>query len=160
MADRSGLLRDLDAARAAFLEVLEDVDLELATVPGVMEDWSVRDLVYHVAVWCEHGSEAIDLAAHGRAGSFSYSPAETDAMNARFLADGRTVSPADALAREEAAFEGFRARLAGLEEALLALELGNGDLVEEVVVYDGAAHYDEHTAHLRSWFGTDSDDGE
>ena len=160
MADRSGLLRDLDAAREAFLAVLEDVDLELATVPGVMEDWSVRDLVYHVAVWCEHGSEAIDLAAHGRADSFSYSPADTDAMNARFLTDGRTVSPVDALAREEAAFEGFRARLAGLDEALLGLELGNGDRVEEVVVYDGAAHYDEHTAHLRSWFGTDPDDGE
>ena len=45
MADRSGLLRDLDAARGGFLEVLADVDLELATVPGVMEDWSVRDLV-------------------------------------------------------------------------------------------------------------------
>ena len=159
MADRSGLLRDLDAAREAFLEVLTNVDLELATVPGVMEDWSVRDLVYHVAVWCEHGSEAIDLAAHGRAASFSYSTGDTDAMNARFLADGRSVSPVDALAREEAAFEGFRARIAGLDEALLVLELGNGDTVEEVIVYDGPEHYDEHTAHLRSWFGTDSDEG-
>ena len=82
MADRSGLLRDLDAAREAFLEVLADVDLDLATVPGVMEDWSVRDLVYHVAVWCEHGSEAVDLAAHGRADSFAYSTGDTDAMNA------------------------------------------------------------------------------
>ena len=159
MADRSGLLRDLDAAREAFLEVLEDVDLELATVPGVMEDWSVRDLVYHVAVWCEHGSEAIDLAAHGRAASFAYSPGDTDAMNASILADGRAVSPVDALAREEGAFEGFRARIAGLDEALLALELGNGDTVEEVIVYDGPEHYAEHTAHLRSWFGTDADDG-
>jgi Mycothiol maleylpyruvate isomerase N-terminal domain len=159
VADRSGLLRDLDAAREAFLEVLADVDLELATVPGVMEDWSVRDLVYHVAVWCEHGSEAIDLAAHGRADAFSYSWSDTDAMNERFLANGRSVSPADALAREEAAFEGFRARIAGLDEALLALELGNGDTVEEVIVYDGPRHYDEHTAHMRSWFGTDADDG-
>jgi hypothetical protein len=159
VADRSGLLRDLDAAREAFLEVLADVDLELATAPGVMEDWSVRDLVYHVAVWCEHGSEAIDLAAHGRAASFSYSTGDTDAMNARFLADGRSVSPADALAREEAAFEGFRARIAGLEEALLVLELGNGDTVEEVIVYDGPQHYGEHTEHLRSWFGTDPDEG-
>jgi len=159
VADRSGLLRDLDAAREAFLEVLADVDLELATVPGVMEDWSVRDLVYHVAVWCEHGSEAVDLAAHGRAASFAYSTGDTDAMNARFLADGRGVSPADALAREDAAFEGFRERIAGLEEALLAVELGNGDTVEAVIVYDGSAHYDEHTEHLRSWFGTDADDG-
>jgi hypothetical protein len=158
VADRSGLLRDLDAAREAFLEVLEDVDLELATVPGVMEEWSVRDLVYHIAVWCEHGSEAIDLAAHGRAASFAYSPSDTDAMNARFLADGRAVSPVDALAREEGAFEGFRARIAGLDEALLALELGNGDTVEEVIGYDGPGHYAEHTGHLQSWFGSEAGD--
>jgi Protein of unknown function (DUF1706) len=160
VADRSGLLRDLDASREALQEALANVDLELATVPGVMEDWSVRDLVYHVAKWCEHGSEAIDLAAHGRADAFSYSTGDTDAMNERFLVEGRSVSPADALAREEAAFEGFRARIAGLDEALLGLELGNGDTVEEVIVYDGPEHYDEHTAHLRAWFGTDADEGD
>jgi hypothetical protein len=159
VADRSGLLRDLDAAREAFLVVLEDVDLELTTVPGVIEDWSVRDLVYHLAVWCEHGSEAVDLAAHGRGEAFSYSGSDTDAMNARFLVDGRSVPAVDALAREEAAFEGLRARIAGLDEALLGLELGNGDTVEEVIVYDGPEHYEEHTAHLRSWFGSDADDG-
>lgn len=158
MADRSGLLRDLDASREAFLDVLSEVDLELATVPGVMEDWSVRDLVYHVAAWCEHGSEAIDLAAHGRADSFSYSTGDTDAMNERFLAEGRSFSPVDALAREEAAFEGFRARIAGLEEALLNVRMGNGDSVEEVIVYDGPEHYDEHTGHLRAWFGKEADE--
>jgi Mycothiol maleylpyruvate isomerase N-terminal domain len=158
VADRSGLLRDLDASREAFIDVLGAVDLELATVPGVMEDWSVRDLVHHLAAWCDHGSEAIDLAAHGRAEAFNYSTGDTNAMNERFLAEGRAISPADALAREEAAFEGFRARIAGLDEALLTLELGNGDTVEEVIVYDGPEHYDEHTAHLRAWFGTDSDD--
>ena len=160
MADRSSLLRDLDASRDAFLDVLSNVDLELATVPGVMDGWSVRDIVYHVAVWCEHGSEALDLASHGRADSFSYSSGDTDAMNERFLIEGRSFSPADALAREEAAFEGFRARIAGLDEALLGLELGNGDTVEEVIVYDGPEHYDEHTAHLRAWFGTDDQEGE
>jgi Mycothiol maleylpyruvate isomerase N-terminal domain len=159
VADRSTLLRDLDASRQAFLDALSDVDLGLATVPGVIEDWSVRDLVYHVAVWCEHGSEAIDLASHGRAGSFAYSTGDTDAMNARFLDEGRSVSATDALAREEAAFEGFRARIGGLDEALLTLELGNGDTVEAVIVYDGPEHYDEHTSHLRAWFGTDADGG-
>jgi mycothiol maleylpyruvate isomerase-like protein len=157
VADRSSLLRDLDASRDAFLDVLSNVDLELATVPGVMEDWSVRDIVYHVAMWCEHGSEALDLASHGRAEAFSYSTGDTDAMNERFLAEGRSFSPADALAREEAAFEGFRTRIAGLDEALLDLELGNGDTVEEVIVYDGPEHYDEHTAHLRAWFVADGD---
>ena len=158
MADRSELLTRLDAARDAFHDAVADVDLELATVPGVMQDWSVRDLVHHVARWCEHGSEALDLASHGRGAAFDYSTDDTDAMNERFLAEGRAVSPADALAREEAAFEGFRARIAGLDEALLDVKLGNDDTVEEVIVYDGPEHYDEHTQHLRAWFGDGGDE--
>jgi hypothetical protein len=158
VADRASLLADLDAAREAFEAALAEVDLELATVPGVMDDWSVRDLVHHVAAWCEHGSEALDLAASGRGAEFAYAKHETDAMNARFLAEGRAASPQEALAREEAAFEGFRMRIAGLDEALLQAMLGNGDTVEAVVLYDGPDHYDEHTAHLRAWFDADADE--
>jgi hypothetical protein len=55
----------LDVARQAFLDALEEVDADLVTVPGVMEDWSVRDIVVHVAAWCEHASNAIDLAVAG-----------------------------------------------------------------------------------------------
>ena len=158
MAERDTLLAALDAARGDFQDALADVDLELATVPGVMEDWSVRDLVHHLAVWCEHGSEAIDLAMAGQGGAFAYSTNDTDAMNARFLADARSVSPAGALAREDSAFAGFRRRVAELDPALVGLRLGNGDTVAEVIAYDGSDHYAEHTAHLRAWFGTDDED--
>jgi hypothetical protein len=27
-----------------------------------------------------------------------------------------------------------------------------------VIVYDGPEHYDEHSAHLRAWFGADADE--
>ena len=158
MADRDALLADLDAARDAFHEVLANVDAELATVPGVMEDWSVHDLVFHLAVWCEHGAEALALATGGHGDEFAYATGDTDAMNQRFLAEGRSVSPADALRREESAFGAFRAAVQTLDPALLGLKLGNGDTVEEVIVYDGPEHYAEHTEHLRAWFGTDDGD--
>jgi hypothetical protein len=160
MADRDALLADLDAAREALHDVLAEVDTELATVPGVMEDWSVRDIVFHLAAWCEHGSEALALAAAGRGDEFAYASGDTDAMNERFLAEGRSVSPVDALAREEAAYEGFHARIGGLDEALLGARLGNGDTVSEVIAYDGPAHYAEHTEHLRAWFAADDHDDE
>jgi hypothetical protein len=160
VAERGELLADLDAAHEAFNDALAAVDAELATVPGVMEDWSVRDIVHHLAVWCEHGSEALDLATSGRGAEFAYSSGDTDAMNERFLAEARRTQPRDALAREEAAFAGFRERLAELDPALVDLRLGNGDTVAEVVVYDGPEHYDEHTAHLRAWFSDESDDDE
>lgn len=151
------LRRALDASRNAFLDALAEVDTELVLAPGVVGDWSVRDLVVHVAAWCDHGSTAIDLAVAGHGSEFAYSKDETDAMNERILADGRSVSPAAALELEESAFGGLRERVARLDPALLGLRLGSGDTVEEVIRYDGPDHYAEHAAHLRAWFGTEPD---
>lgn len=158
MAEREALLAELDRARDAFLDALAEVDADLVTTPGVMEDWSVRDLVVHVAAWDEHGAQALELAATGRGDEFAYDTAETDAMNARILADAASTSPSAALEREGVAFGRFRTALAALDPALLDHELGNGDRVRAVVRYDGADHYAEHTAHLRAWFTPDEDE--
>lgn len=156
MTDR--LLEELDAAREAFLAALADVDADLVTVPGVVDDWSVRDLVVHVAAWADHASRALDLAVDGRGGEFDYHDTQTDAMNERILAEGRSVSPADALTSEETAFAGLRDRISRLDPALLATRLGNDDTVEEVIRYDGPDHYREHAGHLRAWFAADADE--
>jgi len=158
VADLAALLSDLDEAHDGFLDALASVDAELVTVPGVMDDWSVRDLVVHVAAWSEHGADALDLATSGRGAEFGYSKAETDAMNERFLADARATAPGAALEREAAAFARFRDAIAALDPALLTLVLGNGDTVEAVIRYDGPDHYAEHTAHLRAWFADEDDE--
>jgi hypothetical protein len=156
-ARRDALLAELDAARDAFHAVLADVDAELVTAPGVVGDWSVRDLVVHVAFWDEHAVGALELAAAGRGAEFAYSSGDTDAMNARLFAETQGVSPSAALDREESAFADLRERLARLDPGLLDLRLGNGDSVEEVIRYDGPDHYAEHTEHLRGRF-TDAGD--
>jgi Mycothiol maleylpyruvate isomerase N-terminal domain len=139
------------------VQVLADVDLELAAVPGVMEDWSVRDLVFHVAWWTQHGTRALEAATAGRGEEFDYAPSETGAINRGVLDEGRRLSPADALAQEESAFAEFRHAIAALDSATLELRLGNGDTVAQVIAYDGPDHYAEHTAHLRAWFAADED---
>ncbi len=55
----------------AFLEALGAVDADLVTMPGVMEDWSVRDIVVHVAAWSEHAANALELAESGRGDEFA-----------------------------------------------------------------------------------------
>lgn len=158
MADLPELLDELDAARARFHDALDHVDADLVMAPGVVGDWSVRDLVVHVAAWCEHGSAAMDLATSGRGDEFTYSKRDTDAMNRRFAAEGSSLSPHDALAREETAYAAFRERIGLLDPAMLDRRLGNDDTVEAVIRYDGPEHYDEHAAHLRAWFGPDGDE--
>jgi hypothetical protein len=151
------LVAALDAARDAFLRALGKVDEALATTPGVVDGWSVRDLVVHIAFWCEHGADALDLATAGRGSAFGYDTAQTDAINARVAADAAAVPPAAALEREAGAFRAFRERIVALDRTLLAHRLGNGDTVEAVIRYDGPDHYAEHTAHLHEWFGDDDE---
>lgn len=154
------LRRELDAEHGAFGAALESVDLELVTAPGVVEDWSVRDLVVHVAFWAEHATEALSLATAGQGAAFTYDTTQTDALNARLLEEARRTSPQAAAERESRAFDAFATALAALDPALLDLRLGNGDTVEEVIRYDGPDHYREHTEHLRAWFGEDPNDEE
>jgi len=160
MSRIEGLLADLVAEHDAFLTALEAVDADLVTAPGVVEDWSVRDLIVHVAFWAEHATEAIGLAVAGRGGEFAYDTAQTDAMNAQLLTESRLTAPAAAVEREELAFNALASALAELDPSLLDVRLGNGDTVAEVIDYDGAEHYREHTAHLLAWFGEGDDDGE
>lgn len=152
------ILTELTSERDAFLAALDLVDLELVTVPGIVNDWSVRDLVVHVAFWAEHATEAIRLAAAGNGDQFTYDTAETDAMNARLLEESQTTTPDAAIEREERAFEAFATALGATDPTLLDLRLGTGDTLTQVVAYDGADHYREHTTHLRAWFSEPDDD--
>jgi hypothetical protein len=158
VAEIAGLVTELDASRDAFHEALGEVDVDLVTVPGVVGDWSVRDLIVHVAAWAEHAVAALALASAGRGDEFAYSTDETDAMNEDILAAGRALSPREALEREDAAFVAFREAVLALDPGLLTSRLGNGDSVEDVIRYDGPDHYAEHTEHLRAWFGEDPPD--
>ena len=146
------LLGELDAQRAAFLEALAAVDPSLMTAPGLVEAWSARDLVVHLAFWCDHGTDALALATAGRGDEFAYDPGDTDAMNARLLKESVSMPPAAARGREEQAFLALRSAVQALDPEILDLRLGNGDTVAEVIAYDGPEHYGGHAADIRAWF--------
>lgn len=142
------LLAELERERAAFLAALDA--LPNPEGRAVVEGWDGRDLVIHAAFWSEHAAGALELVASGRGDAFDYDDRQTDAMNAKAAAAGHATGLADARAREEAAYQHFRGGLVTLDEATLDAALANGDLVEDVVRYDGPDHYAEHAAHLRA----------
>lgn len=149
---RDRLVSEFQDAREAFVGAVADVDPDLFTAPGLLGAWSARDLVAHVAFWCDHGADALELASSGRGGDFDFDSSQTDAINEEVFAGASTLTPMEAYEREQVSFERFHDVLAELDPALLDLTLGNGDTVEEVVRYDGPDHYAEHTEHIRAWF--------
>ncbi len=139
----------LHAARAAFLAALEAVPAERLDAP-IVEAWTARDLVWHVAFWTEHGADAIEMVLAGRGDAFDYDTARTDAMNAAEAARGADMPLRAAREREATAFGRFGAALGRIDDGALATRLGNGDTLEAVIRYDGPDHYAEHAAHLQA----------
>jgi hypothetical protein len=144
----AALSAELEREREAFIAALDAVPNPEGR--KIVEGWDARDLVIHAAFWSDHAADALELAAAGRGVDFAYDNQLTDEMNAATAAAGHATSLVDARARERAAYERFRLALIGLDEELLDLQLGNGDAVEDVVRYDGADHYAEHSAQLRA----------
>ena len=146
------LVRDLDGARARFLAALQDVDAALATTPGLVGEWSARELVAHMGYWCGHGAEALHLASVGRLDEFHDQNFDVDARNATVARVAREGDLATARQREEGAYVAFQALLQATDPALLDERVPYGPTLEEVVREDGPRHYEEHTEHLRSWW--------
>jgi hypothetical protein len=114
--------------------------------PGLTADgWSVKDLLWHVAVWCEDTARVL---AEMRAGTWdgrdpSLESGWTDRMNRKAFERSRTMDLEDV---RSAWLEGRRRML----EAFGAL----GEVTaqaEEWFDESGPSHYAEHLPDLEAW---------
>ena len=150
MAATHDLVRDLTDARQELLRAVDAIDPSSHTTPGLIGDWSVRDLLAHVGYWAGHAVEAIHAAEDGRPGEYGLDTPETDEVNATVLRVARHTPLEAVRQREAASFEALTTWLGRMEPTLLHVELGDGSTVEETVRGDGVDHYREHAVDLRS----------
>ncbi len=167
MAERDrldALIEELEQARRDFVAALGDVEPALATAPGLLGDWSARELVAHMGYWSGHAAEAVHLAAQGRLAEFGEPELDVDARNETVARVARETDYATVRAREEAAYAAFVEQLRAVEPRLLDARAAYGPTLTQIIQDDGADHYREHTAQLRAWWtghdGQDADDGD
>ncbi len=150
------LLRELQAARDEFLAALADVEPSLLTAPGLVGQWSARELIAHLGYWTGHAAEAIHHAEMGRAGDFGEDEHDVDERNAIVARVAAETDLATVRQREEAAFEALVTGLEHADPTWLDEKVSYGDSLERVIQDDGPEHYREHALDLRAWFtGTD-----
>jgi hypothetical protein len=156
------LVAELLDARRAFDEALADADPALLTAPGLLGEWSARELIAHMGYWAGHAGEALHYAAQGRLPEFEEGEIPTvDERNeivarVAFETDLSTVRQ-----REQAAFDALVDAMRDADDAWLVERTGADDSLEQILREDGPEHYREHTAHLRAWFdAAEEDDGE
>lgn len=64
--NKTELLDTLRAERRRLDDLLARLDEDALLAPGVQGDWSVRDLVAHLAVWEQRGTEWLRALARGQ----------------------------------------------------------------------------------------------
>ena len=145
--NRRQLVGRIEAAWAAFNESFVDLPEARMTEPGVVGDWSVKDLLAHVTTWEEEALKYLPMIASGGRPPRYASVGGLDAFNARRTAEKRTMTIA--AVRREAD-----------EVHLRLIEMINGAPEEMIktetrfrrrVRLDTYGHYPEHAEAIRKW---------
>jgi hypothetical protein len=152
------LVDDVLAARQEFLEALADVEPDLLTAPGLVGEWSARELIAHLGYWAGHAAEAMHRAELGTVNDFGEDEHDVDERNAIVARVAATTDLATVRQREEAAFNALVERLRRADPVWLDDRVSYGDTLERVIQDDGPEHYREHALDLRAWFSGEADD--
>ena len=134
------LLQRMEDSWRAFLASLDVLTEDLLLESNAVGEWSLKELLGHIAFWDDLGRENAALALSGQARQFDDFEALNQADHA--ARQGRT------LAEERAAmYQAHAALVADLEE-LAELDATAIDAAIAGATYE---HYDEHVADVRAW---------
>jgi hypothetical protein len=154
----AALVAELDATRDAFSDALAGADAQLLTAPGLVGDWSARELIAHLAHWDRWATTCLEHPSPDGLASLVTGEWDVDAQNAEVAAGAAGMS-LDAVRDDEAeAFAAFRERLASLDDAALDVQAPWGGTLETVVRENGPDHYRPHAEEVAAWFGGGDDD--
>jgi hypothetical protein len=146
MGPREDLLRRESEGWETIDRVLAGLGQDELTRPGLTEDgWSVKDLLGHLAFWCEEAARVlVEIPDGSRDGADAgLEPGQIDAMNREAVDRMRA---ADLGAVRTAWHEG-RSRMLGAFGALAVVSPEAAEWFDE----SGPAHYAEHLPELERW---------
>lgn len=147
------MVEELRDERDAFFRALDAVAPDSMTTPGLVGEWSGRDLVAHLGYWAGHATEVIHAAEQGRIDEVGVGEPPVDEVNATVARVSGTTPLATVRRREAASVDALVEGLTLLDPTLLGERLPDGATLQEGIREDGAAHYREHADELRRVVG-------
>ena len=152
MTAKAELLKSLDHSWSELRRVVDSMSENEMLASGVVEDWSVKDLLGHMAFWAQRAANTLAQVGAGRADEMPgpETESELDEWNAREAAarEGQTLP--QLRADWERAHQAARAALEAFPEEQL-----DQPFKDHTVVFsfgaDTFAHYQEHASQIRAW---------
>lgn len=153
---KAAILSELKASREAMLKAVEGLDDDLMNEPGVIGEWSVKDILVHLSLW---EAELVTLLWQARQGrkptTAQLSPDTVDELNARWYPMHKN-RPLDQVMED---FHAVRRQTGRRVEGFTDGELADpelfawldGEPLERWVADDSYGHEAEHIAQILAW---------
>ncbi len=145
--------RDLDEVWQELKSAVQSVPAGELERSGVVESWTIKDLLGHIAFWTNQATANLELIATGRADEINRPGGEKTTAEwnerERRLRRGQSL----AVIREEwlRSFEDVRRALASFPAEKLEDDVG-GRPVAGLFAEDTYEHYREHLGHVEDWW--------
>ena len=147
MSYKDELLGELNAGYTAFKEALAGLGDDQMTVVW-LGDWSLRDILAHVAGWHREMTGGLERLARGeRPTPEGVDYSDSDRWNAGFAAAKKSLSPREMVADLDASFQGFESAATALPEE----RFEKGRTVDRMLHTSGIDHYIEHGDQIKDW---------
>jgi Protein of unknown function (DUF1706) len=146
--NRQQLLNRLDTAWLAFQASYAGLSNSRLTQPGVVGDWSVKDIIAHVTWWEEEALRHLPLIIAGdRPPRYSVAYGGIDAFNAMMTERKQDVSLSDVLTQQDATHR----RLIDFIQRVPEDQFTRETRFRRRLRLDTYSHYPIHTKAIREW---------
>ena len=152
------LLAKMQRGHAAFEALLAPLSAAQLTEPDVSGDWSIKDILVHLATWQERAAQSLEAARRGEQPQLTPTIKNDEEMN-RFNDTTFAANHSRPLAEVQQDFRTSYQRLLAATEMLSETDLFEqgrfswmkGNVLWAVVEGDTFGHYNEHQPVIEAW---------
>lgn len=154
--DKETIIKELIRSRKEILDLLDGISQDGMDIPGVIEQWSLKDLLVHLTRW---EAECIKLLWQAKAGNqpttVHFIPDNADAINERWFLENKS-RPIDVVWKDFLAVrEQTLRRIREFSESELTdhqhYKWLKGRALWEWIAEDSYKHEAEHAGNIRIW---------
>jgi hypothetical protein len=155
--DKDQLLNEMRANFAALEDLLAPLDQTQMTTEGIITNWSIKDILAHIAAWHHRLLAWLHAAIQNEAPTISGpdSVEEMDMLNAQFYKENKS-RPLDEVLTD---FRTTHQQIMDIVQAMPEDDLTNpdrfawakGEPLWHVIAGDTYEHYQEHIKQIQEW---------
>jgi hypothetical protein len=160
LIDKASIFNEMRTNYAALEEILAPLDKTQMTTRGVIDGWSIKDILAHIASWHHRLLTWLDAAIRNVEPAISGpdSVEEMDALNAQFYQENKS-RPLDEVLTD---FRTTHQQIMDIIQAMREEDLispqrfawTQGSPLWQLVAGDTYEHYQEHRKQIQEWLAT------